>query len=96
MSEEVLKSEKLKEALKNVMTAVEDIPASEIIEGNALFPVISDMGKGSLSVMGKGIDIADVLAMTAIDNSDILKMLKTAVLTAEEYVNKQFTADKIS
>jgi hypothetical protein len=38
--------------------------------------------------MGKGIDIADVPAMTAIDNSDILKLLKAAVLTAEEYVNR--------
>jgi hypothetical protein len=85
---EKVNSEKLKEAFKKVVKAVEDIPASEIKEGNALFLAISDMGKCSLSAMGKGIDIADVPAMTAIDNSDILKLLKAAVLTAEEDVNR--------
>jgi hypothetical protein len=88
MSEEILKSEKLKEAFKKVVKAVEDIPASEIKDGNALFLVISDMGKGSLSAMGKMIDIVNVLAMVAIDNSDMLKILKAAVLMAEEYVNR--------
>jgi hypothetical protein len=88
MSEDILKSEKLKEAFKKVVKAVEDIPASEVTEGNALFLVINNMGKGSLSAIGKMIDIVNVLAMVAIDNSDMLKILKAAVLMAEEDVNR--------
>jgi hypothetical protein len=89
MSEEILKSEKLKEAFENVMKAVKDIPAFEIIEGNTLFLVINNRdGLPSLSAKGKVIDIAGVPAMAAIKYPDILKALKAAVLMAEEYVNR--------
>jgi hypothetical protein len=85
MSEDILKSEKLKEAFKNVMTAVEDIPNSEVIKCDVPFLVINDPKEGNLSCFAKGkvIDIANVLAMTARKYPDILKALKIAILMAE-------------
>jgi hypothetical protein len=88
LSEEILKSEKMKEAFENVMTAVKDIPTSEIKEGDTLFLVTSDMGKSTCFAKGKVIAIAGGLAMAAIKHPDILKALKAAVLMAEEDVNR--------
>jgi hypothetical protein len=62
MSGEILKSEKMKEAFENVMSAVKDILTSEIKEGDTLFLVTSDMGKGTCFAKGKVIDIAGGLA----------------------------------